>query len=469
MLAFAIPYHEPWADEAQAWMLARSLSPWQLIHTHLRYEGSPALWHLLLWALIRLRISYAGMHWVCGGIALAGVSVLVFRSPFPRYLKLLLPFTYFLAFQYAVVARSYVLIPVLLFSIAVLWKRNALILALLVGLLANTEGHAFFISLGLALAYLIEHRSYAGRLVLPGIVLAALYGFAVYTAFPPHDLWIASYHAPNTQIQTPATKFIVRAILSLSWGLCEPLVLFLPFWIVMVGLLYHRKQRRFLLPVLFMVVFSGAVYLNFWHAGLMVPLLLTILWITWPTDAPQRRRSRWELAGTIALLCVALTQIGWTICAISYDHSHAYSPGEETARYLAPYIAAGDKAAVTYLRDSGIQAFGSVGIAPYFSHPIFMNQPTPFWQWSTHNRTEANFYIALRTHPSIVVLEYHELRPFDPSRDLRNAKVELLNRNGYSLTKTFCATMPERFQIRETFCNLIFLQSPTGLYPLGNH
>src|ERR1700683_4163321 len=88
LVAFAIPYHEPWVDEAQAWQLARSLSLTSLFKTYIRYEGSPGLWHFLLWMMIRIHVSYAGLHWICGAIATASVGLLLFRSPFPRYLKL---------------------------------------------------------------------------------------------------------------------------------------------------------------------------------------------------------------------------------------------------------------------------------------------------------------------------------------------------------------------------------------------
>lgn len=116
VVAFAIPYHEPWADEAQAWQLARSLSLRELFQTYIRYEATPGLWHFLLWIMNRVHVSYAGMHWICGLIAVVAASLLVLNSPFPRYLKLTLPFTFFLLFQYAVIARSYLLVPLLLFE-----------------------------------------------------------------------------------------------------------------------------------------------------------------------------------------------------------------------------------------------------------------------------------------------------------------------------------------------------------------
>ena len=123
LLAWAIPHHEPWADEAQAWQIARTLPLVQIFHV-LSYEAHPGLWYICLWVLSRLHVSYAGMHWVAAAIGFSGVAVLVTTSPFPRFIKLLLPFTFYLAFQYAIVARSYVLAPLLIFLCAYFWPQK---------------------------------------------------------------------------------------------------------------------------------------------------------------------------------------------------------------------------------------------------------------------------------------------------------------------------------------------------------
>ena len=156
LLAYAIPRHEPWADEAQSWQLARSVPVPRLFSHYLREEGSPGLWHLLLAVLAKLHVSYAGLHWFSGLVALLGVSLLIFLAPFPRSIRLTLPFTFFLAFQYAVVARSYVLTPILLFGLAIVWRRSPILVALLLGLLGNVALHVLAISVGFAIVYVIE-------------------------------------------------------------------------------------------------------------------------------------------------------------------------------------------------------------------------------------------------------------------------------------------------------------------------
>jgi hypothetical protein len=251
MVAFAIPYHEPWSDEAQAWQLARSLPLVALFQKYIRYEGSPGLWHLLLWILSRAHVSYTGMHWISGGIAVAGISILVLKSPFPRYLKLSLPFTSFLLFQYAVVARSYVLVPCLLFMIALRWKRSPVVVALLLGLLANVALHAAVISGGLAIVYAIERirrgdfkdSSQRSRLLYSAAILLCFYAFALWTAWPPHDLILS-------RVRGQSRSFTVYAIVSLLFGICQPLILSIVFWLAIGLCIRARHSLLYLLPVL---------------------------------------------------------------------------------------------------------------------------------------------------------------------------------------------------------------------------
>jgi len=76
------------------------------------------------------------MGWISAVIAAAGVYVLLRFSPFPFVLRALLPFTYFIAYQYAVVSRSYVLFPVLCFGVAAVYRLarpRPLLMAVLLG------------------------------------------------------------------------------------------------------------------------------------------------------------------------------------------------------------------------------------------------------------------------------------------------------------------------------------------------
>lgn len=456
LVAFAIPYHEPWVDEAQGWQLSRTLSLHDLFQTFIRYEASPGLWHFLLWILNCAHVSYAGLHWVCGAIAVAAASLLIFKSPLPRYLKLTLPFTYFLVFQYAVVARNYVLVPPLLFMVAICWKKRPLLMAVLLGLLVNASLHAAVIAAGLALVYVIgrircgdiRNPGRRSQLLLFSLILLCFCAFALWTAWPPHD-----FLHRISDVRGQSRSLIQNAVVSVVEGICQPWFLSIPFWIAIALCFRARRSLMYLLPVLLFAAFSGAVHVNWWHAGLLVPLVICLAWITWP--APGSVSSRYELAGRAALAVMIATQILWSGYAIAFDHYHAYSPDRAAAEFLRPYVQHGATIAVTDLDDPVIHSFDSIGILPYFDHNIFINLPYPFWWWSDRDSSEERFKAVLPSHPRIVVVEITYHGPQAPI-SLDHPKYRTLFRAGYRFTNLFCGTVPERIESAFTNCHVIF-------------
>ena len=468
VVAFAIPYHEPWTDEAQAWQLARSLSIRALFQTYIRYEGTPGLWHFLLWILNHAHISYTGLHWICGAIAVVSASLLVLNSPFPRYLKLALPFTFFLVFQYAVVARSYVLVPLMLFVIASWWKKSPLVVAITLGLLANCALHAAVISSGLAIVYFVEQLREGSakdparrRKLLPyALIILSFYAFALWTAWPPSD--------PVTFISVvrgQSPPFLAYALRSLLLPICQPWILSIPFWIAIVLVLRARQSVFYLLPVLFFAVFSGAMYANFWHLGLLVPLVICLLWITWPS--PGSDFSWCEIAGRAALIYMAGAQILWSGHAIHFDHYNAYSPDLAAAQFLKPRVEGGATIAVTYLDESPAHVALATGILPYFDRNIYINQPDPFYWWSGKNPTDALFNALLPSHPSIVLAETQHAQS-GHLIDLSGPRAELLMKSGYRVTNVFCGSISFRMRAILTNCHVIFQRVDSSQGPSGN-
>src|SRR3984885_16153287 len=136
LVAATIHRHEPWADEAQSWLLARDASLPQLWGHLLHYEGTPGLWQTVLHALIRLGLPYSAYSFVSASLGLASIVILLRYAPLPLYIRIFLPFTYFLCYQYAIIARSYALIAPLLFAIAIFYPQAPRRLVLMTALLA---------------------------------------------------------------------------------------------------------------------------------------------------------------------------------------------------------------------------------------------------------------------------------------------------------------------------------------------
>ena len=219
VLALLIPVHEPWSDEAQAWLLARDNSIWELIRHRLHYEGAPALWHLVIKLFQHAHGSYAGLGWFGAAFSILGVYVYLRWSPFPLIIRVLLPFTYFIQYQYAVIARSYNLFPLLTFALCALFlrRKHVVLFAALAGLLANLSMQGIEFASVLCALYAFElWRDHRNGFTLPGrriaaaaAVYAAMAGIACYTAIPAPDV---NFAVSETVSTGPAHDLLVRVI-----------------------------------------------------------------------------------------------------------------------------------------------------------------------------------------------------------------------------------------------------------------
>ncbi|HUO59499.1 MAG TPA: hypothetical protein VMU24_02450, partial [Candidatus Acidoferrales bacterium] len=169
-------FHEPWADEAQAWLIARDLSVSGILH-QMGYEGSPPLWHLLLWLLTRLHMPYALLGIVSVALVASGMYIWLRWSPLPAFVRYVVPFAFYYQYQYAVVARSYALATLLAFAAAALWRAKpvqVIPLAAVLALLAQTNMHGFMIAMGIACAFTWECFKELRKGRLPGAQMVAI-------------------------------------------------------------------------------------------------------------------------------------------------------------------------------------------------------------------------------------------------------------------------------------------------------
>jgi hypothetical protein len=107
LLALGIARHDLWFDELQAWNVARSSHGLGDLVAQLRYEGHPILWYLPLFALTRVTGNPRAMQAFELVVAIAAVAMILFRAPYTRWLRVTLCGTYFVAFEYTVMSRSY--------------------------------------------------------------------------------------------------------------------------------------------------------------------------------------------------------------------------------------------------------------------------------------------------------------------------------------------------------------------------
>jgi len=389
VVLWTIRYHEKWADEAQAWLIARDLDLRSIWFHELRYEGSPGLWHTILWVAQHVfHAGYGAIGYIALAFAITGVAVLLFLAPFPRIVRWPLVFTYFFVYQYAVIARPYTLMALLAFLAAIFFKdskRPDRITIVLI-LLANLSLHGTILAGCLGIAYLWQgmklwsvlekpvRRRYAGCVV----ALSVVFVFLVAILKPTTDVEEFAMKKEVAQIsetlhvQQPTPQMKLLAVV--SGAFLDYTVLSVTF--LLLACAWCAMRRRLLLfaaPVGLLIALYVAVHGYAHHHGTVFIAAITALWIAWPSEEQELtpREKRATRALVAALICFCWIQVWDSAVVIRHE-------------YLYPYSGAGD--AAEYLRSVGADRgpvfgylYGIVGVQAYFDRNILGNMPTTYF------------------------------------------------------------------------------------------
>ncbi len=338
LVVYTTVHHEPWRDEAQAWLIARDL-PLTGIISQMGYEGSPALWQLLLFPYAQFGAPYGSEAVIHVVLAVAGVGLLLVRGPFPLWFKGLLAFSALLSYEYAVVARNYNLTLLLLFAVASLYRsrmQRPVLHGLLVALLANTNVHSVAMAAGLALLYAFEARRLGRRGVslLGGLAIMAL-GLGAALA----QLGLTGRNAsvgvgldPNLPVAVSATRdawlsgfpdlaalLVLAAMATVAlalWRLARPAL-----WLLVCGLsgLY----------AILVFVHSGSLR----HRGLILVITVFALWVAWEQlSLPAGRK--WRRAILVSLGVMLAAGLPFSVRTHLADARGLFSGARDMATYI---------------------------------------------------------------------------------------------------------------------------------------
>jgi hypothetical protein len=409
LLTITIIHHEPWADEAQAWLLARDTNPFDLIFKNLRYEGHPPLWYIIIIIPSKI-LPYRSISVISAIIATAGVYILLYYSHFPRIIKYLLPFTYFVFYQYAVIARSYALVPILLFAIASIYNQKSdkiYLFTLLVCLLAYVSVFSTLIALSIMFIHLIDTIK-ARKILTKPLLIKQIIAFGIFVMaiallviilYPPQDYTFAKGYRYNIKNFYNLSRDILNDALTNKLYLSIPLLIISLFW--------FWQKCLFLLYVLsnlsVLTLFSVKYY-NSWHLGFIFLTWVFVLWLSF--DKQDQRIENHRFANIIKNIVIASVlivlgfNIYWAGTASINDFNGTYSAGKAISSYIKE----------NQLEDKKIYAtsFWSVTILPYFDKNIFSNynseERTTYWLWSTKNSRMEDFNKIIADQPDLIIL-----------------------------------------------------------------
>lgn len=398
LILFAISYivvtifHEPWFDESQAWQIARCASLKDILFTVPHYEGHPPLWHLLLVIPARCGLPYEITIKTIGLILSGfGIYLLLFKSPFPRWLKCLLPFNFFFFYQYSISVRPYSLMLIFCLLSAITFKaRNEKpwrFVLCLIGL-SFSSAYGLLISGGIAIAWCIDLIS---ELTMVGFIkslfkdkrfatLWMLLGCALFIVWD-----IRSYSttfAADTVASNSAIARIVCALFAFIpdslitenvWSSCEANIKTVEFdiialvltsvlgvlmWII-IWLCSEKKIFKYLcIPYILFAIFSALVYFNSHHIGIVLFMFMMWLWINIEsgnaTDRVKRIYNKLcknkELKKVIdsnmstikrglvfGSVLVLLLSVYWSVQSSILEVKYQYCCGRETANFIKEY------------------------------------------------------------------------------------------------------------------------------------
>jgi hypothetical protein len=376
-------FHEPWADEAQSWLLARDSSLAGLWTDVLHYEGTPPLWHTLLHFMIRLGLPYEGMNIFSAILGFAAVVLLLQFAPWPLWIRVAVPFTFFLCYQYSVIARNYSVLPVLLFSSAVLYKNAAKhlwLFTLVLCLTAAVSVHGVVLSVAIWLSYGLteagnwKHLSGTERnkRVAAAVVYAVSLSLLAASAWPAADATFSAQPDVTWSLALKVLESTVSDAFAGNWVVS--------LVAVMLSLPFLRKGGGlvvFLLSSFFLLAVAVVIYSHVWHRGLLFLAWLFAMWIA-------GNRTRMTRAALISLAVVTGVQWYWAVRSVAYDWQQPYS---------------GSRQAAAYLGNAGVEreqihavGFPSTSLQAYFPENRFANwsgrRNSAFWDWSRHNRVD---------------------------------------------------------------------------------
>lgn len=186
----AVSRHEMWRDEIQTWLVGKSSNSIGEFLAHMRSESNPLLWYFSNFILSRFSenpFSAQLFHYI---ISIGTAYLILQYAPFSKIQKILLCFSYFIFFEYGIIARGYALTVFFIFLFCVAysrWNRNGkyVLLSAILFLMANTTGaHGVIFSFSLFILLAVNYyyskdlrsRISFGHVILStGITMVGIY------------------------------------------------------------------------------------------------------------------------------------------------------------------------------------------------------------------------------------------------------------------------------------------------------
>ncbi len=206
-------FHAPWRDEANVWLMARDLSPLQLLR-EIKYQGHPCLWYFLVMPFAKLGLPFRTIGIISTIVMTVAAGIYLWKGPQWIGIKALVVFSPIFTYFYPTIARNYCLIALILILLA--WnysERNEhpVRYGILLGLLVQADTIAIAPAGMIALVWFVENvynRIHTGSMKHLGNCLKG-----IWIPFVSLLFWIAQFYQVSDSPMFEFQKFGARELL----------------------------------------------------------------------------------------------------------------------------------------------------------------------------------------------------------------------------------------------------------------
>lgn len=376
-----ISFHEPWFDENQAWLIAKSASLMDILTKIPHDEGHPPLWHLIIMPFAKaglpmeltLKLLVSVFTTIC-------IALILFKSPFKRIIRVAIPFTYFFFYQYGIISRCYCVMMLAFILCAITYKDRddkpfRFIGSLIILLLSSAYGIVLAAGICLVWLYDIWNKRNIFKfikefirdkrcLALLTITIVAL--LAVVVIIPNDNTYATNREPMNSFMQriiymlfiAPAEALcydmqLNGIILKLSDIYWEALIAALPLCLIIDGVLImimrkYKVLKEFLIPYIMLAIVGAQLYFSLHHIGIITLLILYVFWVGVANNKPlayngdfinkfkinSKDKIKLHRLLVISIVCAWIVSISFSVVSSIKDIRNNYGGALEIAEFI---------------------------------------------------------------------------------------------------------------------------------------
>ena len=378
-------FHELWYDEIQAYMLAKDASWTDLIFNVTHLEGHPPLFSALLAIFAKTGVPMKiGIRIVSFPFSLIGAYLVIFKAPFKKWIRCLIPFTFFIFYQYTVICRPYSMMFAAFMLAALFYKtRNEkplrYLLALTLLCWCSTYGILFAGCFCLVwvfeIVFELKGKDFFNRVFkdkrfwfLWGILINAL--FILYLIYPKGNVFGVYFHDKShpikcliyTLLMMPADSMVTD--IGFFGSLQDRTYQFMKISPLTVGAVFmsltilltvyfvtyiYKKRRIFVFPFIAFAIYGALGYLCNHHIGITILFFVFLMWICFEDNVEKRPLPKYftkideqyknlslKIARLVMILCLGMSLV-WTCFSCFNDITHTVWYAEEVNNVIEEY------------------------------------------------------------------------------------------------------------------------------------